>query len=66
METCTDQELLRDLLAWLKHNLATVVIHRSTGKGGHDGDGTSWSAVAIPEWSVRQKIDEIEQQVSQE
>lgn len=51
---------LAELKAWLQHQLAVNVIHRSTGKGGHDGDGTSWSAVAIPEWDVRQKLDMID------
>jgi len=52
-------ETLKDLSAWLKHQCETNVINRSTGKGGHDGNGASWSAVAIPEWDVRQKIEAI-------
>jgi len=45
---------------WLRHHLSTNVINRSTGKGGHDGNGNSWSAVAIPEWDVRQKLEAID------
>lgn len=57
-------EQLHALRRWLQSQLETNVIHRSTGKGGHDGDGNSWSAVAIPEWDVRQKIDALEKAIT--
>lgn len=50
---------LKALVPWLQHHLASNVITRSTGKGGHDGDGNSWAAAAIPTWDVRQRIDEM-------
>lgn len=54
------RDLLFDLSEWLKRHLATNIINRSTGNGGHNGHGSSWSAVAIPEWDVRQRLEEIE------
>lgn len=53
-------DLLLDLQAWMKHQLVAHIEHRSRGKGGHDGDGSSWTVVAIPEWFVRQKLSAIE------
>jgi hypothetical protein len=57
-------ESLQDLRAWLKHHLATNIIHRQTGSGGHNGDGTSWAAVAIPDWDIKQHISAIDETLS--
>lgn len=53
-------DALKDLRSILKRHCETNIISRRTGKAGHDGDGNSWSAVAIPEWEVRQKIAELD------
>ena len=52
-------EGLKDARSFLEIALRTSVVHDSTGKGGHDGDGNSWSECAgIPEWRARQMLDE--------
>ena len=52
-------EALKDALSFLEIALKTSVVHKSTGKGGHDGEGNSWSECAgIPEWRARQMVDE--------
>lgn len=51
---------LKALKSWLGHHLEINIVTRSIGKGGHDGDGNSWAAAAIPTWDVRQRVDEID------
>jgi hypothetical protein len=52
-------EELQDLRAWLKNHLAINIINRSivTGVAAPVFTGT---AVVIPEWDVRQKVEEID------
>ena len=49
------------VILWLKRHLEANLESRASGKGGHDGNGNSWAVVAIPDWDVRQKLEELEQ-----
>lgn len=51
---------LQSIRTWLTQHKELNTIHRQTGKGGHDGDGSSWVAVAIPDWDVRERIERID------
>lgn len=50
---------LESLREWLSRHLQTNTMSRHTGKGGHNGDGTTWAAVAIPDWDVKQRVERI-------
>jgi len=59
------EELLKDLHCWLQFQVTAHIAHRSTGNGGHDGNGNSWTVVEIPEWSVRQKLSAISEALAE-
>jgi hypothetical protein len=48
--------ILGGVTGWLERHSANNTAHRSTRKGGHDGDGNSWSVIEIPDWDAKQRL----------